>query len=288
VIVSDSSPFAALLEEAAEPIVQVRVGMPPLTSEAAVSARVPDDLPDLSKLLRVWMLIGRGGTGKTTLALWLADTATARGKASHTLLAALDPTNRTLVEFFPATGTPRSANSDDTFAYLRELLQRSPEHHLHGIWDFGGGDLSLTRLLSVARDIDKTMLLHETALVPVYMLTPDPDDLATLTTHREMGFRPKTTLLVLNVGRAATWGAFAGLRAQVAYKEARADGAVEIIMPRLDDVVARRLRAFRGHFQAAASEEDGLLGGVDAMLLRTWVDQMKHAFAPVETWMPWG
>src|SRR4051794_10874977 len=89
---SDRSPFAALLEEAAEPIAQVRVGMPPLTSEVAVSTRVPDDLPDLSKLLRVWMLIGRGGTGKTLLARWLADTATARGKASHTLLAALDPT----------------------------------------------------------------------------------------------------------------------------------------------------------------------------------------------------
>jgi hypothetical protein len=136
------------------------------------------------------------------------------------------------------------------------------------------------------------MRLQNVALVPVYMLTPDVDDLAMLTTHAEqMGFAPKTTLLVLNLGRQDE---FKRLRGQDAYQRALERGAVEIVMPRLDSAVARTLESTvlsdgrRPHFIEAATEDTQVIDALDAMLLREWLAEMRVAFSPVETWLPWG
>src|ERR1700733_2946380 len=94
--VSSSSVFSRFADE--EEFEIVDVALPPLSAKRVPSLQA-GEVPDLSAMAKVWFLVGRGGSGKTVVARWLGGMAAERNLIDAILLAALDPTNRTLTHF---------------------------------------------------------------------------------------------------------------------------------------------------------------------------------------------
>src|ERR1700722_19675789 len=72
---------------------------------------------DLSGKRKAWFFIGRGRIGKTTLARWAAEIMDERGGTA--LIAAADPTNRSLRSFLDNVAEPPSSDSNDVRDWLR-------------------------------------------------------------------------------------------------------------------------------------------------------------------------
>ena len=272
---------------------QVPVGLPPMARRTAV-ARPAGKVVDLSMMARTWMLIGRGGTGKTLIARWLAGMLAERGLLDKALLAALDPTNRTLTQFFDGVQQPGTGESEDAATFLRRLVKFASANKLHGVWDFGGGDLSLAKLIDLDPKFDRAMAERGAAVIAAYTFSPSIDDLSILSSFEERGFQPEATALILNLGKAESLSAFGALRAQAAYKQALDRGAVEIVVPALEPAsLALEIERRRLHFFEVRDEvvppgaTSAPIDGFDAMMLRDWLARVDAAFLPLETWLPW-
>ncbi len=270
----------------------VVAGLPPTTAPFIRSERKspPADLTGLSK---VWMLIGPGGGGKTVLARWLGGELAGRDMLGSTLLAALDPTNRTLADFFEAVMQPPSSDPAETVTWLRGLLQFVAKKRGNAVLDFGGGDVSLARTIEATPTIAEAMELEGVGLVAAYMLTPRVDDLASLVTFEQRGFRPRATALILNLSRADTPAAFDAVRRQPAYKAAIARGAVELWMPELSQGVALRVEQARVTFrqaqdgEAPAGRKPASISLIERVMVREFLERMATEFHAVEGWLPW-
>jgi len=270
----------------------VVAGLPPTTAPFIRSERKspPADLTGLSK---VWMLIGPGGGGKTVLARWLGGELAGRDMLGSTLLAALDPTNRTLADFFEAVMQPPSSDPAETVTWLRGLLQFVAKKRGNAVLDFGGGDVSLARTIEATPTIAEAMELEGVGLVAAYMLTPRVDDLASLVTFEQRGFRPRATALILNLSRADTPAAFDAVRRQPAYKAALARGAVELWMPELSQGVALRVEQARVTFrqaqdgEAPAGRKPASISLIERVMVREFLERMATEFHAVEGWLPW-
>ncbi len=89
--------------------------------ERSVAPVSPIDLTGKPKLL---FMVGRGGTGKTTLARWLGWRMAEQGR--ETLLAALDPQNRSLVGWFTGVAQPVDGSVYETSKFP-EATDRRPD-----------------------------------------------------------------------------------------------------------------------------------------------------------------
>ena len=79
---------------------------------------------DLTGKPKALFLVGLGGTGQTMLARWLGWRMVEQGRAA--LIAALDPQNRTLADWFTGVAEP-------------ERIQRSPEEVARIVADMMSG-----------------------------------------------------------------------------------------------------------------------------------------------------
>jgi hypothetical protein len=180
-IVSSFSQFGE--DEEFEP---VNVGLPPMSAKRVRSAQV-GEVTDLSAMAKVWLLIGRGGSGKTVMARWLGGMGAERNLIDAMLVAALDPTNRTLTHFFVNVNQPETQSADDAEAFLRKMVKFATAKRMSGVWDFGGGDVSLAKLIERNRTFDQSMAEGGVAAVAAYTLTPAVDDIAILSSFEERG-----------------------------------------------------------------------------------------------------
>lgn len=267
-------------------------GLPPTTAPLVRSERA-SPAADLTGLSKVWMLIGPGGGGKTVLARWLGGELANRDMLGNTLLAALDPTNRTLTDFFENVMQPPSSDPSETVTWLRGLLQFVARKRGNAVLDFGGGDVSLARTVDTTPTIADAMEQDGVALVAAYVLTPRVDDLASLVTFEQRGFRPRATALVLNLSRADTPAAFDAVRRQPAYKAALARGAVELWMPELSQGVALRVEQSRVTFrqaqdgEAPAGRKAAPISLLERVEVREFLERMTSEFHAVDGWLPW-
>ena len=126
----------------------VITGLPPTTASFVRTPRPDTPIADLTRLAKVWMLIGPGASGKTVLARWLGGELHVHDKLDRTLLAALDPANRTLADFFSAVMQPPTSNPAETVSWLQNLLEFLTKHRGNAVLDFGGGDVSLAQLVA--------------------------------------------------------------------------------------------------------------------------------------------
>jgi hypothetical protein len=271
----------------------VVVGLPPTTAPFTRTPRADIPIADLSRLSKVIGLIGPGGSGKTVVARWLCGELVDRGKQDRALLAALDPTNRSLAEFFNTVQTPPSSDPDETAAWLQNLLHFLGRQRGNAVLDFGGGDVSLARTIEQMPPLADVLEQDGVGFVAAYVLTPRTDDLATLTTFEQRGFRPKATALILNLARAETPSAFNAIRRQPAYKAALDRGAVELFMPALAQHVALPVERAKVHFRQAMNGEasEGRkpvnLSTIDRSRVREFVERMRAEFQVIDGWMPW-
>jgi hypothetical protein len=252
---------------------------------------------DLSGQAKLWFLIGPGGAGKTALARWLFWRMTEQGRDA--VLAALDPTNRSLASWFAGVEQPPTNDGAQTARWLREFLEylmTVPNGVQPAILDFGGGDTALERVAGSASDLHQTLEDAGFGVVACYVLTPRADDLTILWTMETAGFQPKATVLLLNEGRADPTvpreEAFATMMGHSSFRAVVARGAVVVWVPALESDVMQEIEAKRLDFGLA---RDGLvpdgaafqpIGGLRRSMVRRWLERMETAFEPVRTWLP--
>lgn len=267
-------------------------GLPPTRAPFSRSER-KSAVPDIAALSKVWMLVGPGGVGKSVLARYVAGEMLARGLQDKVMMAALDPTNRTLGDFFEGVAQPPSSDPAETVTWLRNLLQFITKRRVAGVLDFGGGDLSLARLVEATPTIADTMEQEGVALIAAYVLSPRVDDLASLATFEQRGFRPRATALVLNLAKADTPAAFDATRRQPAYRAALDRGAVELWMPALPQSIALRIEQARVTFRQAQDGEapngrkPAAISLIERVEVREFLERVATEIQPIEGWMPW-
>jgi energy-coupling factor transporter ATP-binding protein EcfA2 len=251
---------------------------------------------DLSDRVKVLMAIGPGNSGKTTFLRWLAEIILNRG--GETILAAVDPENRELRDYFEAVHEPPSYDPARVAKWIEDLLAHCMDKRVSACIDFGGGDTTLGRLIAEAPDL--VSVLEEAGVSPVafYFLTPRIADLSPLASLEAAGFQPRATALVLNEGRTdptlTREEAFARIMRHSAFRAAVERGAIPIWMPRLfaaKEVEDRRIR-FAQARDAEIPEGRRMtpLNSLDRSRVRAWMDSMAATFAPkgsnLGTWLP--
>jgi hypothetical protein len=279
----------------AEVTEEVAVGWSLAAGTAAESAEAAPAVSavDLSGRPKVLMTIGAGSAGKTTLLRWITETILERN--SQAIIAAVDPTNRSLTSYFAGVVEPPSRDPTAVVPWLeKKLFQHIMAIGASAAIDFGGGDTSLLQLIAGGVDIVST--LEEAGISPVamYVMSPRVDDLAVLATLEQSGFRPRATAIVLNEGRSdptrTREESFAAVMRHSVYKAAIERGAVPLWMPRLIPAAEIELRRIQ-----FATARDGVvpegkrftpLGPFDRSRVRHWLDAMAKNFEPVKSWLP--
>lgn len=250
---------------------------------------------DLEGKPPVWFLLGTGGTGKTMFARWVGFRLAENGGAAH--FGAFDPANRSLSHFIDNVTKP----DGDELAQIAAKLRAVVAHHIRtpspGMFDMGGGDLSLSSLLATAPDLVGSMQEGGVAPIAAYFLTPRVDDLVPLATFEQNGFQPPATVLILNrakvpVGLDAA-SAFAPIRRHPAFRAALERGAIVLEMPMLNppevalEIERRRLSFGNGRDGTLPPNTKGSpISGLNRSSVRRWLEQMEVAFAPVSSWLP--
>lgn len=268
--------------------------LPPLTATEEIR-RTPRTLPvpDMSSFVKLWQLIGEGNTGKTMLARWLIEQLTIHGKLGQSVVAALAPGNRNLADFAPGTMQPPSSDALATAKWASKRLLAMQKARWGGVWDFGGGDTSQRLMIQAQPDMADQAEQEGLAIVAAYLFSPRLDDLAFLKTYERMGFRPRATALILNLGKADSPSAFNDIRRQPEYRAALDRGAVEIWMPSLPQNVALAIEKARVLFSQARDGEapegkrEAAISLLERVMVREWLAAMDAEFSTIESWFPW-
>lgn len=263
---------------------EIAVGMP--HSGGPVAGQVATRAPALAGV-PVWYLIGANYSGKTTFARWMCGRMLEAGRSA--VMAAADPANRTLADFFEAVAQPPSNDAGQTAGWLQALTDHVITHRLAGVVDMGGGDTALGKVVDLVPTLAPTMEEAGVSPVAAYFLGPRVDDLGTLAGFEAKGFQPRATVLVLNHGRVPAEmdgaGAFAAVRRHSVFRSAVDRGAVVVEMPRLDPAaLALEIERRRLHF-AAVRDGQTPIGGLRRAGVSAWMTRMEAAFGPVVDWL---
>lgn len=254
----------------------------PLPAADGNAVPAPAPLPpalDLSGKRKVWFLIGRGRIGKTTLARWVAETMDLRGGAA--IIAAADPSNRSLRVFFDGIAEPPSSNADDAKDWLRDLLQATMEEKLNAIIDLGGGNTLLSALLAEVPDLTGVLSKGGVEPVAVHVIGPEPHDLVPLAVTEAEGFKPAATAIICNEvhGRRTR---FEQVLAHPTVQATLQRGAVQLWMPLLTPDAARLCDGHAWRYHDAETK----VGPFTASSIRSWLRRMDEEMAPITTWIP--
>jgi hypothetical protein len=273
---------------------EVPVGLPPVRA-AAVSGSQSVTSVDLGDMARVWLLIGSGNRGKTSLAKWLAEQVANRGVEA--IAAAADPQKRSLMHYLDGVYQPETNDAASTTRWLERLLRHCMATRSSAYVDLGGGDTSLGRLLDRMPDLVTQMEAAGVTPVAVHVIGPRIDDLSYLGAFEQRGFQPHATAIIRNEGvvtdpTMTREEAFAHVHRHSAYKAAVARGAVPLWMPRMDPAVMAKLESKLLNFTAA---RDGImpegrqvvpLDTWDRSTVAHWLQGMSEAMAPIMGWLP--
>lgn len=257
-------------------------------------AKVAADAVDLTGKPKALFLIGLGGTGKTMLARWAGWRMAEQGREA--LIAALDPQNRSLADWFAGVEQPETSDPNHTARWLRDALGHLMKEKISGILDFGGGDVSLAKLVDLAPDLAQRMTDEGIEPIAVYCLGPRVDDLTPMQNLEEAGFKPRSTVLVLNEGRVDSMltreEAFVRVMRHSDFLATVGRGAVPVWMPRLEPEVAAPIEGRRLTFgmardgQVPEGAKFSPIGGLERSMVNRWLERMDQEFRPVLSWLP--
>ncbi len=246
---------------------------------------------DLSGKKKIIFWTGRGKTGKTTGIRWAAEAAVANGRSL--LMADMDPTNDTFSKYFGGVLRPPEASEPAiALKWLDKLLQHALQQGMSLLVDLGGGDTTLRRLVTQLPDLVAMFEAQGFAVIMLYAIGPQEEDLSPLATLQSLGLRPTATAIVLNeamieVGDTRE-SAFARVFGHSAFRAAVDRGAVPVWMPRL--LAAQQVEIRRLHFRDAADGQVGQgtspLGPFDRSRVLNWLQAMDANFAGIKTWFP--
>jgi hypothetical protein len=236
---------------------------------------------DLNGKVKAVFFIGRGRTGKTTLARWAYEGLVERGGTA--IIAAADPTNRALVNYLDGVAQPPSTDPLEVRDWLLVLLQHAISEKLSVMVDLGGGDTSLIELLKVLPNLVTLMAEGGMEPVAIHAVGTDPHDLHPLATSEEMGFQPRATAIVLNevYARGGQRYRFDEVTSHPVYQAAVERGAEPIWMPALIEEVARYCARDGRRFLDLPRSKPFF-----AQALKNWLGAMSVEFSPIATWWP--
>lgn len=255
----------------------------------SVPTHVPVDLTGRPKII---MVMGAGGSGKSTWLRAVAEWALARDADSTAIFAAVGD-RRDLALYFPVA-QPESFDPAQETRWLEALISHCMTNKLSAAIDFDGGDVTVASLVAQQDDLAAMVEASGVSLVAVYMLTPRITDLTTLASLERSGFQPAATMLVLNEGASDTATpfdiAFGPIQRHGAFVAAAARGAVVIRMPRLHAAAAvEQRRILFGQARDAVSPEGQdvpQMNAFDRGRVGRWMTEMEEAFEPVKGWLP--
>lgn len=246
---------------------------------------------DLTGKRKVIFFVGRGKTGKTMLIRWLSETALASDVPF--LMADMDPTNDTFSKYIDGVARP-SQPSDPVLAlkWLESLLQHAMGVGMSLFVDLGGGDTTLRRLVMQSPDLVAMFEEAGFAVVLLYTVGPQEEDLSPLATMDALGLLPSATAVILNEGLVEVGegrdAAFARISRHSVFKAALNRGAIPVWMPKL--LPAAQVEVRRLHFRDAAAGHNGQgtspLGPFDRARVGTWLKAMDANFEGIKTWLP--
>lgn len=275
---SDASP-AVFQRSSRRPTLPVAaLPMPPAPAIAPATDEMPVAI-DLSGKRKAIFFIGRGRTGKTTLARVIGEIMDERGGSA--IVAAADPVNRSLRTFRNNVAEPDSTDQDEVRDWLRDLLQHVMEHKVNALIDLGGGSTSLTALLGDVPDLADMLAQHGVEPIAIHLVGPDPHDLVPLAVTEAAGFRPKATAIVRNEIHARR-DRFDQVLEHPVFQAVLGRGAVPIWMPRLNPDAASQCDAHGWRYHDAISKA----GPFTASAVQTWLRQFNEQFAPIASWWP--
>lgn len=247
---------------------------------------------DLSDKPKVILLAGRGKTGKTTAIRWMSERALTAGRPL--LMGDVDPGNIGFGTYFKGVHEPPDRdNPEIAFRWLEEFIAHAIEHWQTAVIDLGGGDTTLRRLADELPDLAKHADANGVAIVVLYFIGPQIDDLSPIASMAQREFRPHATAIIMNeasvqVGMTREQ-AFAPVSQYPLLRDVFERGAVPVWMPKLLPWEAIELK--RAHFIPArdgATAKDGrpILGPFDRSRVRAWLDAMETQWSGIQTWLP--
>jgi hypothetical protein len=250
----------------------------PQVSALQPQAEMPKAI-DLTGKRKAVFLIGRGKVGKTVFARYLAETLEKRDVGA--IIAAADPSNRSLRSFVEGVVEPPTEDTAETRDWLRDLLQYAVENQHNAIVDLGGGNIALKMLVETMPNLCDALREGGVEPVAIHVVGNDPHDLSDLSRLDKAGFFPRATAIVCNEkdGKQETFGP---VFQQPEFKDAVSRGAVQLWMPSLTLELSQTINAHGWHYHEAA----GKVGPFAASAVQTWLRRMGEEFAPIQTWFP--
>ena len=275
-----------------DPADEIPVGLPRAVVRPSGSRVTLAPAVDLSGKPKVWLTIGSGRVGKTTLLRWAIEEVQASG--AQAICAAADPGPRSLDRYFEGVAEPPTNDAVAVTQWLEELFQFVSDEKASAFVDLGGGDTSFARMLDQTPDLADVMEQAGVPIVAMYIIGPRIDDLAALASFETAGFRPKATGLVLNEGLAdpSSRDLFDAIVAHSAYRAAIDRGAIELRMPRLLPELFQEIEMKRLGFaqvrdgKAPEGRRVEMPGPFSRSRVRKWLATMSEEFTPVRSWLP--
>jgi len=272
---------------------ELPVGLPPSEGVSVMPPAPSASAIDLTDKPKIRFAIGPGRSGKTMLLRWSAELSFARGAAP--IIVAADPQNRSLKNYVEVHEPPTN-DASATAKWLENLLAHTMREKASALVDLGGGDTALHKLVSAIPTLAQDLDAAGVAPVAIYTLGPRIDDLASLKSFEDMGFRPAATAIVLNQGLADPTvereDAFARVLRHSAYRSVVERGAVTVWMPALQppelvqEIEAKRLGFTQARDGASpAGRSVAPLGPFDRARVRRWLDDMAREMTPIATWL---
>jgi hypothetical protein len=235
---------------------------------------------DLSGKAKCWFFIGRGRTGKSSLARYVAETSAAAG--GEAAIAAVDPINRSLRSFLDGVLEPPSSDPAEIKIWLRQLIEFLMENRHSGLIDLGGGDTSLLALLRDMPDLTDIMSGAGVEPVAIYMAGTDQHDLTPMAMASKAGFNPRASAIVLNELHGRRETDFDQVMDHPAYQEAVSRGALQLWMPLLTPEAARVIDTNHWRYLDAKAK----LGPFYASAVHSWLRRLGAEMECVESWFP--
>ena len=230
--------------------------------------------------------LGRGGNGKSAGLAELAWRARSQGR--DVIVADGDARSQTLSGLFPDAMRPVSEEVPDVKAFITQLLDRMVLEQRSAVLDLGGGDRSL---IEFGRDLMLVEFCESVGIQPlaIFLLGPDPDDLAPVSSLWRGGFfRPQRSLLVFNAGvirnGRTVAGAFDRTTSSPEAEEMVKAGAIPLFMKQL--AVMDAAKAGGGLY--AAAEGKANLGPTHRHMVVQWLRNLEEERKRigVDSWLP--
>ena len=248
-----------------------------IPEEFANLARTAGERKNLSAKTKAVFFIGRGKTGKTTTARFLAERWAGSGKAFALLDA--DRTNAVLHQYFDAVEHPPFADDASVAAWITDTVLETIADRTNILIDLGGGDTTLAHLIETVPGFVGEAESCGGAVIACCTLGSEQDDLMPIAKLDTMGFRPTATALLLHQ---------AGLKIPLNNNSFTAiHNAAPILVPVLQAAAAVENRRMTYQDARDGISEPGMtpIGPFLRLAIRDWMLKMAAALEPIQSWL---